>query len=441
MIRTHLLKYSRIPFIFPRRGGTLKGRLATPGRDRPKIAQVNVIDRGTPGKRSHAKIPQSKRNMIVAVFIVGAVVASSLQLFYLMSQEDSDDKHIPARISITPHSPIFISTLTDFNFDNGVRSGSGTSSEPFIISDWAINATDSPGIYIIGTSAYFVIRNVTINSTAQANDGIVLLGVSNAWIHNVTIADCQTGIDIEGVCSSIKVDESSISNSMDHGIVTQYGAAGSVDISSNTIFNNGGTGVALGSASQFSIASNTISTNDTSSSGRRGITLLGSSNGVVTGNSVTAVYDEAMSCSNSQNIIVAGNSFFSAWYYDLRLASCTGFLVYNNNFIGSHIAVPESAYDNGGSTNAWNASYPTGGNYWLDYTGEDQRGGVNQDTGGKDGIGDTPYTFNVSQTDYYPLNVSGPVEPIPEFPAMLFPIISILALLFAVIRRSPRKES
>jgi parallel beta-helix repeat protein len=400
---------------------------------------VNYIDRGTPGKRSHVKMPQSRRQMIVALFMVGAVVASSLQLLYLMSQKGADDD-LPARISMTPHSPIFIASLSDFSFDNGVRSGSGTSANPFIISDWSIDATDSPGIFVVGTSYHFVIRNVTINSTGQANDGIIFQGVSNAWMHNVTIVDCQTGIDIEGVCSSIRIDASSISNSMDHGIVTQFGATSSVDISSNTIFANGGTGIALGSASQFNIASNTISTNDTSSSGRRGITLLQSSNGIVTGNYVTAGYDEAMSCTLSQNVVVAGNRFSSVWYYDLRLMSCTGFQVYGNNFVGSHTDVPEHAYDNGGTSNVWNASYPVGGNYWLDYTGVDEKRGPNQDQGGKDGIGDQPYLFNVSQTDYYPLNTSGPVEPIPEFPSLLLPIISVLALLVAVVRRSTGKE-
>ena len=380
--------------------------------------------------------------MIIAVFIVGAIVASSLQLFYLMSQQDSDDNNLPARISVTPHSPIFITASNEFTIDNGVRSGDGTSSNPYIISDWAIDVTGAPGIYIIGTSDYFVIRNVTINSTGQAGDGIVFLGVSNAWMHNLTIADCQTGIDIEGVCSSIRIDESSISNSMGHGIVTQFGAAYYVDISSNTIFANGGTGIALGSASYYNIVGNTISTNDTSSGGRRGITLVQSPNGVVTGNEIIAVYNEAMSCTSSQNVIVAGNSFSSAWYYDLRLTSCSGFLVYHNNFIGEHTDVPEHAYDNGGTANAWNESYDTGGNYWLDYTGEDKLRGPDQlQPGGGDGIGDTPYNFNVSQIDHYPLMATGPIEPIPEFPTLLLPIISVLALLFAVIRRSPRKES
>jgi len=386
------------------------------------------------------KIPQSKRQVIIAFFMVGAVVATSLQLFLLQAQNGSDDLPVPARISVTPHDPILITSLADFNLVNGVRSGSGTSEDPFVISDWAIDASAAPGIYVIGTFAHFTIRNVTINSTAQQNSGILFQGVSDVWIHNVTISNCSIGIDVEGVCSSIKIDDSSISRSAGHAIVRQFGTADYIDITGNTMFENDGTGISLGSTSHFNIVSNAISTNDTSSGGRRGITLLGSSNGVVTGNTVSAVYNEAMSCTNSQNVVVASNSFSSVWHYDLQLMTCTDFLVYHNNFMGDHMAVPEQAYDNGGSSNAWNASWPVGGNFWTEYTGTDDHGGIGQDTGGPDGFGDTPYPFNVSQTDYYPLMASGPIEPIPEFPTVLLPIISVLALLFAVFRRPVRKE-
>jgi len=405
----------------------LKGIQAGPGRDLPKIVRGNVIDRGSPGKRSHAKVSQSKRQIIVAAFIVGAIIVSALQLF-LLSQKGSEDLPLPARISITPHTPILIVQESEFDFIHGVRSGSGTSSSPYIISDWAIDATLAPGIYVIGTSAHFIIRNVTINSTAQDYDGILLDGVSNVQIQNVTIYNCDTGIEIQNVCSSIEVKESSISFSADHGIVRQFGTASFVNITQNTIYENGGTGIRLGATTYFNIASNLVSTNDTSSGGRRGIQLLQSSSGVVTGNTVSAVYNEAMSCTNSQNVVVGGNRFSSVWYYGLQLISCSGFLIYHNNFMGAW----DQAYDNGGSANAWNASYPIGGNYWIDYVGEDN--------GPKDGIGDTPYAFNVSQMDHYPLMAEGPIEPIPEFPTVLLPITSVIALLFVVVRRSPRKE-
>jgi len=74
-------------------------------------------------------------------------------------------------------------------------------------------------------------------------------------------------------------------------------------------------------------------------------------------------------------------------------------LAYHNNFFNC------SAWDDvptPPSTNLWNATYPTGGNYWYDYTGADVFSGPNQDIPGSDGIGDVPYPCGRSGTDYYP---------------------------------------
>lgn len=79
------------------------------------------MDRGSPGKRSHVKMPQPKRQIIIAIFMVGAVVASSVQLLYLQSQKDSDEPQIPARITMTPHAPILIVGNGDFLLTDAVR--------------------------------------------------------------------------------------------------------------------------------------------------------------------------------------------------------------------------------------------------------------------------------------------------------------------------------
>ena len=55
---------------------------------------------------------------------------------------------------------IFIDELKDFNPANGVRSGSGTARDPFVISDW-----DVPRIEIKDTDAYVVVRNNLVRST------------------------------------------------------------------------------------------------------------------------------------------------------------------------------------------------------------------------------------------------------------------------------------
>ena len=53
--------------------------------------------------------------------------------------------------------------------------------------------------------------------------------------------------------------------------------------------------------------------------------------------------------------------------------------------------------------NSWDNGYPSGGNYWEDYTGTDNYHGPNQNLSGSDGIGDTPYNiYGGSNQDLYP---------------------------------------
>lgn len=73
-------------------------------------------------------------------------------------------------------------------------------------------------------------------------------------------------------------------------------------------------------------------------------------------------------------------------------------MIYHNTLVGN----VTQAYDAEGD-NSWDDGYPSGGNYWSDYVGEDQYSGPNQDIPGPDGIGDTPYWVTGAGADDYPL--------------------------------------
>ena len=69
--------------------------------------------------------------------------------------------------ALQAHAPIFISGPTGFTAANGVRSGTGTILDPFIISDWFIDGNLYAGtphmIWIENTNLFVVIQNVKIS--------------------------------------------------------------------------------------------------------------------------------------------------------------------------------------------------------------------------------------------------------------------------------------
>ncbi|MBN1281182.1 MAG: PKD domain-containing protein [Candidatus Thermoplasmatota archaeon] len=75
-----------------------------------------------------------------------------------------------------------------------------------------------------------------------------------------------------------------------------------------------------------------------------------------------------------------------------------GSFIYHNTFLNN--TVHAIGLDN----STWDDGYPSGGNYWDDYTGNDTFSGEQQNISGSDGIGDSPYAIDGgSNVDQYPL--------------------------------------
>jgi parallel beta-helix repeat protein len=73
-------------------------------------------------------------------------------------------------------------------------------------------------------------------------------------------------------------------------------------------------------------------------------------------------------------------------------------VIYHNNFANKI----ENAIV-GAANNVWDNGYPSGGNYWSNYMGVDEKKGAYQNVPGSDGIGDTNYTIAGNNIDKYPL--------------------------------------
>jgi len=328
---------------------------------------------------------------------------------------------------------IEIRNIVSFSVPYFVISNVFIHSEAKTLADIVVNAFASPpGCFDCPGNVF---NGVIANSTLTGNgDGIRLQDSDNLMVSGVTVHNSQTGVDcvnsdflqlsanritdagtgINLACSIINVFHNTILNA-DNGIVvenngsidlehnyitsprgfTQVGA-GSVFVANNQIVGSTGPtvklfeyGISEYQNDGFSILNNTITNSipTNSRSGRAGINITSSGDFAIIGNTVKA--------GNSYGIVL--HSTFESFNFADPFLNHN--FLYHNNILKNTI----QAFDDSPSQNIWDNGYPSGGNFWSDFTGVDNCSGPQQNIcPSLDGIGDTPYTFSFN-TDQYPL--------------------------------------
>jgi parallel beta-helix repeat protein len=115
--------------------------------------------------------------------------------------------------------------------------------------------------------------------------------------------------------------------------------------------------------------------------------------------------------------------------YGVHIQFSTNNHIHHNNFINNNAGWKQAKDDN--VNNFWNASYPSGGNYWSEWTSPDVKSGPNQNSSGSDGIVDSPYLIDlgIGVKDYYPLTTHVKIpEPSPA-PLVIISVLLITALV------------
>jgi parallel beta-helix repeat protein len=179
-------------------------------------------------------------------------------------------------------------------------------------------------------------------------------------------------------------------------------------------FGNEMYGYSLFTMGDFSVNDNVIVTDGT----RSGISCAGGFG--------TNIHDNAVAITGSFEF--EGNDISFAWcglnlwkvkdalarnntiwnsMYGIYLPESASNHIYHNNFINNTI----QAYVTPNYNNTWDNGYPSGGNYWSDYTGTDLYSGPDQNMPGSDFRGDTPYAVNQNNTDHYPLTIPYETQP------------------------------
>jgi len=98
--------------------------------------------------------------------------------------------------------PIYIYGDAGFTIGNGVMSGSGTATDPYLIEGWRIDAPNADyGVYVDHTTVHFVIRDCVIERARLA--GIYFNAVQNGRVEGIQIGLSDTAIHLAGSSGNV----------------------------------------------------------------------------------------------------------------------------------------------------------------------------------------------------------------------------------------------
>jgi parallel beta-helix repeat protein len=294
-------------------------------------------------------------------------------------------------LNITNNDPaiqLAYTTNTTITHNNVTNSSDGISLEYSSGNDVSDNNAINNSQTGISVGGGF--NNTVSENEAKMNMRGISVGSPNSSVFGNNVADNSEGISVGG--PNVTVFGNNVVNNNQSGIMVRYSLQNEVfgnNVSSSDF------GIFLVSCSGGNISGNDLTGN---------VDALGvdqSSNNIISGNNVTANSDGIVLGYSTNNIIFGNNvSWNSVDGVNIEYSS-NGNRFYHNNFIGNHLQA--EFIQVGNTTNSWDDGYPSGGNYWSNYTGADSHSGSHQNETGSDGIGDVPYEVGVNNMDRYPL--------------------------------------
>jgi len=162
-----------------------------------------------------------------------------------------------------------------------------------------------------------------------------------------------------------------------------------------------------------------ITANHLANNNKAGIWLDKSSNNTISGNNITANNWYGIFIYESSNNDIHGNDITNNGWTGIIVQHSSNNNIFHNNFINNTLQLSRQVFSYK-SINVWDDGYPSGGNYWSDYTGVDYYSGPYQNETGSDGIGDTPYVIDANNVDRHPL-----MEPWTPVSVLLKPDLSV----------------
>jgi len=241
---------------------------------------------------------------------------------------------------------------------------------------------DSKGIYLAERSN-ITVRNINIKGFHY---NFYLSYSSNNNIFGNEIGP-KDGVWLDNSSNNTISQNNMVNVTVGIGLIQSFNNA----IIKNNIINGTGIGIEV-SGSSDNIISENIMTNCP-----RGIWVKAGDFNYIAKNNIKVATKQGLTLSQSSNNTVIQNNLVYN-YRGMYLYDSLNNKIHHNNFVNNSIQV-----DSVNSLNTWDDGYPSGGNYWSDYSGTDFYNGEYQNETGSDGIGDAPYIIDINNTDRYPL--------------------------------------
>jgi parallel beta-helix repeat protein len=247
---------------------------------------------------------------------------------------------------------------------------------------------------MLGSASYI---NISDNVATFNNDaGISLTSSSNINITNNQVSSNDYGIRLFQSSTYNNVMYNAVSDNYEgisFGLSSNYNY-----VKNNTISSNQGTGIYIFSSNEHNtIVNNTVSNNDD------GILIWQSSDyNNISGNFIYSNEFDGINIMDSYNNYIIDNIISENNDDGIEIISSSYNRIYHNDFIEN----TNQAFDYPHES-LWNDTYPSGGNYWSDYSPSAPdlyNGSVTpQINGSSDGICDIQYDFDEEASDFYPL--------------------------------------
>jgi parallel beta-helix repeat protein len=273
--------------------------------------------------------------------------------------------------------------ITDF--DDGVVIGSSSNNT---LSGNTITNSQWDGVFIFGSSYNNTLYGNNISNNKQ-------FGVSVSWSSNNTfsgnvINDNTYNFDINGDELSHFMHSIDVSNLVDGKPIYYL-------VNQNDLVITPATYPEIGYLALINSINITVE-NLTLKNNGQGLLLANTNNSRVTDNNIRNNYNDVFLVSSFNNTF-SGNNITNSRFSCVLLIYSSKNTFHHNNFIDNYWTVGVFL----SSANFWDDGYPSGGNYWSDYTGVDAKSGPNQDQPSSDGIADTAYVIYWNNQDNYPL--------------------------------------